>query len=226
MEELYFEPIPCLLSPNSYSHSHQRKVEHRSGNQSGDGIDEIMSLNIHRGAAEEDKERQEDDHQTAVAGVHGEPHQDRTDAHMRTWKGCRGTFAGRFRALYKLIEHSVDIAWRRQTRLMIIEIIVHIGKNAGRDVLQSDGLIIECGADDGYENEDYIVYEERSEHYKGGAFKLMITAEIVVENHKEYHRIIGGIAHIEQLAEQSTGKDFAKEQGGLATEERLFPSGK
>ena len=95
---------------------HQQEVEYHGRDQSGDGIDEIMCLDIHGGHAQEGVEWQHDEEQLAVSAVPGKEHADGAYAHVRTRKSGGRSLSGFLGILHQLVEDSVGISWGRQTK--------------------------------------------------------------------------------------------------------------
>ena len=102
---------------------HQQEVEYHGSNPSGDGIDEIMCLDIHGGHAQEDVEWQHGEEQLSVSAVSGKEHADGAYAHVRTRKGGGRSLSGFLGILHQLVEDSVGISWGRQTVGMGVEVI-------------------------------------------------------------------------------------------------------
>lgn len=58
-----------LLILHSLRHPHEDEVEHRASDESGDGVDGIVGLDIYRGEAEQHIEGSHNIEQLSVAGV-------------------------------------------------------------------------------------------------------------------------------------------------------------
>ena len=106
---------------------------------------------------------------------------------------------------------------------MVVEVIVYVGENPGRNFLYSNGLIVEGRTCDWNENEDDIIDKERCEHDERHTFELLVLPDEIVENGECYHRVICRIAHVEEFAENDVRQLFGKEQGWLHAEPVLLP---
>ena len=122
--------------------------------EAGDGINEVMCLDIDGGTAQQEIERSEDGKQPVVAVVPEEQHADGADAHVRTREGGRRAFAGGLGIFDEMIEDAVGESRTGQARLVVVEVTVQTGEDTCRDVLQSYRLVIEGRSGDRHEDED------------------------------------------------------------------------
>ena len=152
-----------LFPLHSSRQPHHEEVEPHAGDESGDGVDEVVGLNINCGAAEEDIERKVNEEQTAVAAMPGKEHADGAHPDMAAGEGGCGTLAGCLGILDKLIEHTVGIARRGQARGVGEEVVVDVGEHSLGYRFQSYGMIIERGTDNGEEYIYKVIDEERGE---------------------------------------------------------------
>lgn len=206
-------------------HIHQTIVQHQPGNESGDGVDEIMRLNIDRSEAEENVEWEENEEQGFVLAVPCQHQADGADAHMTAWEGCCRTLAGVLGALDKLVEDAVGVTRRRKTDLMGEEIIVDVGENARRCRIKSYRIVIIGGS--GYRQEDIneIINEERAHDDECRTLELLIAEGEIEKHRRGYHEVIRAVAHVEKFADNGAVEDLGEKQGGLASEQILLPSG-
>jgi hypothetical protein len=57
-------------------------------------------------------------------------------------------------------------------------------------------------------------------------FKLIVTAEIIVEGYSNYHKIVGKVTHAESLAPEFLWQSLTEGYGGLVSEQPLVCGGK
>ena len=107
-----------------------------------------------------------------------------------------------------MIEDAVGESRTGQARLMVVEVTVQIGEDTRRDVLQSYRLVIEGRTGDRHEDEDSVIDKEGSQDDEGRPVELPVFPSEVIDGCRGDHRVIGGIPHVEQLAEDMTGEDL------------------
>ena len=185
-----------------------------------------MSLDIDRCATEKEIERNECVEKSPVASVPHQEHTDGADTDVRTGKSSCRTLTRRLGIFHKSVKESIGITGTGQTILMKVEIIVHVREYSRRDIFHAHCLIIESGTGNGNENKDDVIDKESRQDDKRRTLKLIVSPNEIIENGERNHRVISGVAHIEQFAEKRIGQFLGKEQRGLHTEPILFPSGK
>src|SRR3712207_267005 len=111
-----------------FAHGHESEESHGPGNESGDGVDGVMGLNVNRGQAQKDVEWRHGEEQLAIACPAYEQHADRANAHVRAGEGGRGALTGGLGVFHQVIEQAVLVARTGQTSLMVRSEERRVGK--------------------------------------------------------------------------------------------------
>jgi len=200
-------------------------IDDEGRDEACDGVDEVVCLDVDRGAAEQHVERQQDEGQDAVARAHGQNHEYGRYAHVRAGEGGRGPFAGLLRHLHQVVEEAVGVTRCGEQGGVVVEIVAHAVEVAQGDVVKPDGGEVVLRPGHGYEYIYKVIDEERGEDDERRAVEFGIAGEEVEEHDGDNHGIVGEVAHVERLAEPHGRAQAAELECRLATEEHLFGVG-
>ena len=153
---------PSAQHPSSHLiTSHEHCIEQCAAQQSGNGVDSIMSLYVYRGKAHKSIKRQKNKEQPTVASMPRKENQHGGNTDMTAGERRRGSLAGFFGTLDKPVEKAVGFSGTWKTVGMGVEIVAHCRENAIGYILNAHGFIIERRSGDGNKDKYHIVDEER-----------------------------------------------------------------
>ena len=184
----------------------QERVEEEGRDPSGQHVDGVVGLDIHRGEAHQYVEGQQHDQQRLIAGAPGKKYQDGRDTDVAAGEGGGGSFAGGMGTGHQLVAHPIVPPGNGQRLVVGHEVVVHVGEHAVGDVVESGCQVVVLRPTDGQQDEDDVVDEERAEDDECGAVELVVSIEEVPERHQGNQWIIGGIAQVHQFAEDGMGE--------------------
>ena len=190
----------------------QHREENGSGHPSRKHVNGVVGVDVNRGKAQQDVERQEEIQQRAVFRRPYEEHQNGAYAHMAAWEGCRRAFSCGVGIGHYAVEEAVLIARTRQRILMGGEVVPQVGEVSARNLRQSYGVIVVLRPRDGQCYIYNVVDEERREDDKRRAAELPVTPTEEVDGDNDYHGEVGRVAQVHQFAEHRSAEVPAKEQ--------------
>ena len=196
-------------------------IEHESGQEAGNGVDEVVGLDVDGGRAKQQVEGQEPAEQP-LAAPPGHNHQDGRDAHVRTGEGGRGTFAYLLRAFHQAVEEAVLVAGAGQQFLVVVEVIADGREDALRHLIGANGGEIELGACHRDEDIDEVVDEKRGDDDERNLLQQVVAVDKIPQDNDEHHGVIEEIAQVERLADPHLRQTTAEPDGGLAAKQTLL----
>ena len=119
-----------------------------------------MGHDIHGGETHQHEEREQTEHQTAVARVPSKEHDDGADTYMTAGEGSRRAFARLVSVLHHLIEYAIGIARTGKSFAVQVEVVANVGKNAHRYLFHAHGRIVILRTCYGQGHEHHVIDEE------------------------------------------------------------------
>ena len=181
-----------------------------------------MGHDIHGGETHQHEEREQTEHQTAVACVPSKEQDDGADTYMTAGECSRRTLARLVSALYHLIEYAIGIARTGKSFAVQVEVVANVGKNAHRYLFHAHGRIVILRTRYGQGHEHHIIDKEGGDKHERRPFELGVTAKEVKQRYGQYHGEVRGVAHVHQFAKPSGRHGIAKHQRRLKTKHRLL----
>ena len=205
-------------------HPRRNPIEQECREKAGNGVDEVVGLDVDGGRAKQEVEGKEPAEQP-LAAPPGHNHQDGRDAHVRTGEGGRGTFAHLLRAFHQAVEEAVLVAGAGQQFLVVVEVIADGREDALRHLIGANGGEIELGACHRDEDIDEVVDEKRGDDDERNLLQQVVAVDEIPQDNDEHHGIVEEIAQVERLADPHIGQAAAEPDGGLAAEQALLGRG-
>ena len=184
-----------------------------------------MGIDVHRGEAHEDVERQDDEGEPAAVGASCEEQYDGGDADMAAGECRRGPFAGIMGDVEQVVEEAIAPPRCRHAFAVGEEPVADVGEQAVCDVVGAYCEVVELRSCDGEEYEYEVVGEEGCEEDECRHGQLVVATEEIVEQQKRHEREIADVAEAHEFGEPSPGDVLGEEQRGVAGEDGLFARG-
>ncbi len=159
----------------------ENKIERRADEESYDGINGIMRLDIDSGNAHQDEERQEEKRQFPLLREEKQELHYRAASHMAAWECCRRPFTGMVCALHEMIEESVLVARHGKASLTVHKVVAGIRKESVAYVLYSRKLVVIDRTRDRDEVEDDVECEEGRKQNERRTKEILSLPEEIVE---------------------------------------------
>ena len=144
---------------------------------------------------------------------------------MTAGKSCRGTLACCMGIGHTLIEKAVLVSRALKRLLMGGKPVVDVGKHATGNIVDAHGTVVILRTCHGKGYIYNVVGEKRREDHKRRPAEVGISPKEVKQRHHGYHREIGGIAHVHQLAHHRMAETAREKQRRLTAEHLLLPGG-
>ena len=125
------------------------KIKNNACDQSGDGIDGIMCINIHRRKAHENVEWQHDEREPSATGAEGQQHDDCGDTDMAAREGGGRSFSCVVRQVKQVVAEAVAPSWCCHAFAMGKEPITKVGENALCNSVSTYSEVVELRSGNG-----------------------------------------------------------------------------
>ena len=164
------------------------------------GINQVMSLDIHRSPAQQQIERKQSGKQTlATPPCHN--HQNGGHADMRAGKSRRRALTHLLRTLHQIIEETMFVSRPGKQLLIMVEIIADRRKYSSCYILLANGRKIKLWSCHRHEDIKQIINKEGSDYDKRDFLKKLKTIEEIPHHHQKDHRIVEEVTHIERFTD-------------------------
>lgn len=202
-------------------HPRHQHIDAERGHEPCHRIEQIVCLDVDRGAAQQQVEGQEAGEQfPAAASSHN--HQDGGHAHMRAGEGGGGTFAHLLGAFHEVVEEAVLVAGTGKQFLVVVEVVADGGEDALRHVVRTDGGEVELRTGNGDEYIYKVIDEEGGDDDERHLLEEVEAVEEVPHHHHQNHGVVEEVPHVERLADPHLRESLAEPHGGLSAEEPLL----
>lgn len=202
-------------------HLRHQHIQHKCRYKPGEGVNQIVCLDIDRGAAKQEIERHQYGKQP-FAATPCHDHKYGRNSHMRAGESGRGALTHLLGTLYQVIKQTLLVSRPGKQFLMIVEVIADGGEVALLGILQPDGGKIELGAGNGNEDINQVVDKERSHQHERELLEQLEPVDEIEHGDHQNHRIVREIAQMKCLTHPMLRKKIAEVQRGLGAEHPLL----